>query len=56
MGGEALGPGKAPCSSVGECQGEEAGVGEWVSTLIEAGGGKTEYGVSRGETRKGDNI
>ena len=27
MGGEALGPVKAPCLSVGECQGGEAGVG-----------------------------
>lgn len=30
MGEEALGPVKAPCPSVGECQGGEAGVGEWV--------------------------
>ena len=27
MGGEALGPVKALCPSVGECQGQEAGVG-----------------------------
>jgi hypothetical protein len=27
MGGEALGPGKALCLSVGECQGWKAGVG-----------------------------
>jgi hypothetical protein len=26
MGGEALGPVKVPCSSIGECQGQEAGV------------------------------
>ena len=31
MGGEALGPVKAQCPSVGECQGREAGVGELVS-------------------------
>jgi hypothetical protein len=30
MGGEALGPVKVRCSSVGECQGGEAGVGGWV--------------------------
>ena len=30
MGGEALGPVKDQCSSVGECQSGEAGVGEWV--------------------------
>ena len=31
MGGEALGPVKALCPSVGECQGQEAGVGGLVS-------------------------
>jgi hypothetical protein len=30
MGGEALGPVKAQCPSVGECQGGEVGVGEWL--------------------------
>ena len=30
MGGEALGPVKARCPSVGECQGQEAGGGGWV--------------------------
>ena len=30
MGGEALGPVKARCTSVGECQGGEVGVGGWV--------------------------
>ena len=29
MEGEALGPVKAGCYSVGECQGREAGVGGW---------------------------
>ena len=29
MGGEALGPVKAPCLSVGECQSSEVGVGVW---------------------------
>ena len=27
MGGKALGPGKARCPSVGECQGRDVGVG-----------------------------
>jgi hypothetical protein len=30
MGGEVLGPVKAQCPSVGECQGREVGVGGWV--------------------------
>ena len=30
MGGEVLGPVKAPCPSVGECQGGEAGGSGWV--------------------------
>jgi hypothetical protein len=30
MGGQALGPVKAQCPGVGECQGVEAGVGGWV--------------------------
>jgi hypothetical protein len=30
MGGEALGPMKAQCPSVGECQDGEVGVGRWV--------------------------
>jgi hypothetical protein len=29
IGGEALGPVKTPCSSVGKCQGSEVGVGGW---------------------------
>ena len=31
MGGKALGPVKAQCSSIGECQDQEAGVGGLVS-------------------------
>ena len=27
MGGEALGPGKVMCPSIGDCQGQEEGVG-----------------------------
>ena len=30
MGGKVLGPVKAGCHSVGECQNREAGVGGWV--------------------------
>ena len=51
MGGEALGPVKALCPSVGECQGQEAGVGG----LVSRGRGRGE-GVFGQETRKGDNI
>jgi hypothetical protein len=39
MGGEALGPMKSLCSSVGECQGKEAGVGGLVSRGRGLGGG-----------------
>jgi hypothetical protein len=42
MGGEALGPVKALCPSVGECQGQEAGVGGLVSGG--GGGGAQEKG------------
>jgi hypothetical protein len=51
MGGEALGPEKALCPSVGECQGREVGVGRLMSRRETDG-----IGVSTGETRKGDNI
>jgi hypothetical protein len=43
------GPVKALCPSVGECQGQEAGVGG----LVSKGRGQRVFG---GETRKGDNI
>ena len=51
MRGEALGSVKALCSSIGECQGREVGVGGLVSS-----GRVEEIGVFEGETRKGDNI
>ena len=51
MGKEALGPGKALCPSVGECQDREVGVGGLVIRRREDG-----IGVFRGENRKGDNI
>ena len=54
MGGEALCSMKARCSSVGECQGQEAGVGGLVSR-DERGGGRGRV-FFRGETRKGDEI
>jgi hypothetical protein len=55
MGGEALGPVKARCPSVGEYQCQEAEVGGLVSKE------KGEYEgegmeIFRGKTRKGDNI
>jgi hypothetical protein len=34
MGGEVLGPVKARCPSLGECQGSEQGVGGWVGDLL----------------------
>jgi hypothetical protein len=52
MGGEALGPVKALCPSIGECLGQEAGVGG----VGEQGEQGERIGVFRGETRKGDSI
>jgi len=40
VGGEALGPMKAQCLTVGEFKGRRAGVGGWKNTLIEAGRGR----------------
>jgi hypothetical protein len=51
MGREALGPVKALCPSVGECQGQEAGV----DGLVKRATGKG-LGIFGGEIRKGDNI
>ena len=51
MGGEALDPVKVLCPSIGECLGQEAGVGR----LGSRGGGRGQ-GIFRGETRKGNNI
>jgi hypothetical protein len=47
MGGEALGPVKALCPSVGECQGQEAHVGRMVSRR---GGGPSEGKPGKGTT------
>ena len=53
MGGEALSPVKALCPSVGECQGQEAGMGG----LVRRGRGWVIGGGGfRRETRKGDNV
>jgi hypothetical protein len=50
MGGEALGPVKALCPSVGECQGQEAIMG----VLVSRGRGEREdRGFSKGNSRKG---
>jgi hypothetical protein len=48
MGGEALGPVKALCSSVGECQDREAGVGG----LVSRGRGEGIGGFSEGKPGK----
>jgi hypothetical protein len=55
MGREALGPVKALCLSVGECQGREVGVGGWEGGHPYRSRGMG-YGGSGGETGKGDNI
>jgi hypothetical protein len=50
MGGEALSPMKALCPSVGECQGQEAGVGGLVSRSRAEGigGGGSEEKPGKG--------
>jgi hypothetical protein len=48
MGGEALGPVKVLCPSVGECQGQEAGVGRLVSRGSGEGIGVLEGNQERG--------
>ena len=44
MGGEALGPVKALCPSVGECQGQEVGVGGLVNIGSREGIGDFQRG------------
>jgi len=60
MGGEALGPANAQCPSVGKCQGREVGVGGGVEEHPHKSRGREDGmrggWVSRGETRKGENI
>ena len=48
MGGEALGPVKVLCPSIGECLGQELGVG-----VLGAGGEVRGEGICRGEIEKG---
>jgi hypothetical protein len=48
IGGEAVGPVKALCPSIGDCQGQEAGVGGLVN-----GGGGWGRGFSEGILGKG---
>jgi hypothetical protein len=50
MGEEALGPVKAVCPSVGDCQGQEAGVGELVSRVSGMGMGFSEGKPGKGIT------
>ena len=49
MGGEALGPVKALSPSVGECQGQEAGVGR----LVSRGSGEGTGDFWRGNQERG---
>ena len=49
MGGEALGPVKVLCSSVGDFQGQEAGVGG----LVSRGEGEGIGGFQRGNQERG---
>jgi hypothetical protein len=49
MGGEALGPVKALCPSVGECQGQEVGVGG----LVCRGRVRGIRGFQRGNQERG---
>ena len=42
MGGEALGPGKAPCPSVGECHGGEVGLGGFLEEHTHRSRGRVE--------------
>jgi len=46
-----LGPVKARCPSVGECQGDKVGRRGLGSTLIEAGGGRWDRGFWRGNQK-----
>jgi hypothetical protein len=52
MGGEALGPEKAQCPSVGECQGGETGVGG----LVSKGRGDGIGGFQRGNQERGQHL
>jgi len=54
VGGEALGPVKAQCPSIGECLGREARVGGWDEEHFrEAGGGVWDREFLKGKLGKG---
>jgi hypothetical protein len=53
MGGKVLGPLKALCPSIGECQNREASVGELVSR---GGRGKDQIGGFQRGSKERDNI
>jgi hypothetical protein len=52
MGGKALGPMKARCPNIGECQDGEVGVDGWGNTLIESGGEGWARGFLEGKPGK----
>ena len=57
MGEKALGPMKAQCRSIGECEGREVGVGVWVGAHpLRSRRRKDGIQSLWGEIRKGDNI
>jgi hypothetical protein len=53
MGGEALGPVKAQCPSVGECQGSQMGVGGWVGKHPHRSRGDRIGGFQRENSERG---
>jgi len=55
MGGEALGPVKAQCPSIGKCQDVKAGVAKWLGEHPHRsrGEGKWDRGVEEGKLGKG---
>ena len=55
MGGEPLGPGKAPHPSVGECEGGKLGVGVWAGEppYRSRGRGEGVGGLQRGNRERG---
>jgi hypothetical protein len=52
VGGEALGPERVQCPSVGGCQGDKTGMGGWVNTLIDAGEGRWDKRFQKGRPEK----
>ena len=53
MGGEALGPVKVLCPSIGECQSSEVGVGGWMGGLGSRGRWRGDWRFSEGKLGKG---